>query len=268
MFPEKDIFPEVGVFQRSAAVLRLCLGISILCGMLGCKGTQPAPRPHPAPPKPAVKIAPPTPLDEKKQQLGGLTWDPAWDVFLERSLPPQLFSARAARAVRGFCPRFPQETPVNKRAFWAYFFQALAAAEAGLDPSADVHHTEAAVATIDPVTHRPTRQEGLLQLTYQDGRRYGCAFDWPRDRRLPATDPDRSILRPRNNLACGIKIVANQVITQHKPLVSPTSYWSTLRPGTPSYRVFAKQMENVPAACGVGVLKPRTQRRDRSRPAR
>jgi hypothetical protein len=240
--------------------------MGMLCGVIGCKSSHFTPRPRPAPPKPAVKIAPSTPLNQKKQELGGVTWDPAWDVFIERSLPPQLFSTRAAQAVRGFCPRFAEETPVNKRAFWAYFFQALAGAEAGLDPTADVHHTEAAVATIDPATHRPTRQEGLLQLTYQDGQRYGCDFNWPRDRRLPATDPDRSILQPHNNLACGIRILTNQIITQGKPLVSRTSYWSTLRPGTPSYQVFAKQMENVPAACEVGVLKPRKHPRPRHDP--
>jgi len=43
-----------------------------------------------------------------------------------------------------------------------------------------------------------------------------------------------------------------QIIDQKKPLTSQTSYWSTLRPGTVSYRVFAKQMTNVPLACKKG----------------
>jgi len=43
----------------------------------------------------------------------------------------------------------------------------------------------------------------------------------------------------------------NQVVTQGKPLVSRTSYWATLQPGTAGFRVFSKQMANVPASCGV-----------------
>jgi hypothetical protein len=243
--------------------------LCILCGLVGCRAQHSTTdRPNPAPPKPEVKLAPPTPLDQKKQELGGKTWNPEWDILIERSLPPVLLSRRAAHAVRGYCPYFAEESPVNKRAFWAYFFQALAAAEAGLNPTADVHHTQAAVDITDPVTRRPTRQEGLLQLTYQDGRRYGCDFDWKRDRRLPGKDPARTILQPRNNLLCGIRILENQIIHQKKPLIVRNSYWSTLHPGTISYRVFAKQMENVPAACGVGVLKPRKPARTRREEAR
>ena len=39
------------------------------------------------------------------------------------------------------------------------------------------------------------------------------------------------------------------MLTQRKPLLSASSYWVTLRPATPSYLVFAKQMKNVPAVC-------------------
>ena len=54
---------------------------------------------------------------------------------------------------------------------------------------------------------------------------------------------------PRNNLTCGVKILQHQLIDKKKPLLTGSSYWSTLQPGRPSYRVFAKQMTNVPAAC-------------------
>jgi len=95
------------------------------------------------------------------------------------------------------------------------------------------------------------RSEGLLQLTYEDRERYGCDFDWERDRRLPASDASKTILQPRNNLECGSKILDRQVIEEGKPLLSRSGYWSTLRPGSPSYRVFAKQMTNPPTACGL-----------------
>jgi hypothetical protein len=153
--------------------------------------------------------------------------------------------------VRPFCPRFDAIGEADKRAFWAYFFQALAGAEGGLKPTAHVRHSEPAMEVKDQVTGAQGRTEGLLQLAYEDEKRYGCDFDWEADRRLKAGDPARTILQPKNNLECGIKILDQQIIAQHKPLLSRSGYWSTLRPGTASYRMFAKQMANVPTACGM-----------------
>jgi hypothetical protein len=48
-----------------------------------------------------------------------------------------------------------------------------------------------------------------------------------------------------------VKILVNQTIVQHKPLLARSGYWSTLQPNGPSYRVFAKQMTNPPVACGL-----------------
>lgn len=201
---------------------------------------------HPAPP---IKPAPATPILTKRVELGGATWDPEWDKLIEMAIPREMLSRRVPRDVRVFCHRFYELDEADKRALWAYFFQALAGAEAGLDPTTRVRHTEPEVAVIDKVTGRAVRSEGLLQLTYEDEQRYGCNFDWERDKKLKANDPSKTILQPGNNLECGVKILKNQIIDQHKPLLSPSSYWSTLRPGTPSYRVFAKQMTNVPIAC-------------------
>ena len=228
---------------------------------LGCNSHQ-APPAKPAVPAPTTKADPPTPIAQQKEQLGSSkTWDPAWDTLVEKALPPDMLSATAARAVAGFCPRFTHMPEADKRAFWAYTVQALAGAEAGLDPVITVRHTQAALTRLDKVSHQPVRQQGLLQLTYDDNLRYNCDFDWKHDRRLPIDDPARTILDPAHNLGCGIHILHNQIIRQHKPLVVRSSYWSTLQPGTKSYAVFKKQMANVPAACGVGSLKPRKQAR-------
>lgn len=211
-------------------------------------------------PQPQIKAAPPTPIAEKKVELDGYDpWKPAWTVLIEESLPHQLLSKRRARAVRALCPRYRTMTLANRRAFWAYFFQALAGAEAGLKPTANVRHDEPQVAIVDPVTHHIIRQEGLLQLAYADRLRYGCDFDWEKDRNLPQDDPAKTILNPRNNLLCGMKILYNQLITQHKPLLSNSSYWVTLRPGHPSFQVFLKQMANVPEACGSPLRKERNE---------
>lgn len=227
-----------------------------MCGVIFCAGmalsgcgTQ-HPRRAPSPPKPVVKHAPPTPIETKKEELGGTTWNPEWDRIVEQALPAALLSARVPRDVRQFCPRFYGMTNQDKRVFWAYFFQALSGAEAGLNPRATVRHTDPTPASNEKYPVLGNTQ-GLLQLTYKDAKRYGCDFDRQADSGLKLKDPARTILQPENNLTCGIRILENQIVEQHKPLLSRTSYWSTLQPGTVSYRVFAKQMINPPAACGL-----------------
>ena len=197
-----------------------------------------------ASPAQAIKPAPPTPIDMKKVELGGTPWNPQWDQIIEKALPPEMLSSQAPRGVRRFCPRFYEMGTADKRTFWAYFFQALAGAEAGLNPNTSVRHTE-------PEGAMAMRSEGLLQLSYADQKRYGCDFNWQVDRALKANDPAKTILQPKNNLECGVKILVNQTIVQHKPLLTRSGYWSTLQPDGPSYRVFAKQMTNPPAACGL-----------------
>ena len=123
---------------------------------------------------------------------------------------------------------------VGQRTFWAYFFQALAGAEAGLDPSTSTRHSQ-------PEHAVAMRSEGLLQLAYADQTRYGCNFNWEMDRALKANDPAKTILQPKNNLECGVKILFNQIIIQHKPLLSRSGYWSSLHPDGLSYRVFASR---------------------------
>jgi hypothetical protein len=228
----------------SAAVFGLVLQLAGGCGRREEAHSNAVPAKTPA-----LKPAPATPILTKRVELGGETWDPAWDKIVELALPPSMLSHQVPRDVRRFCSRFYQLKEADKRAFWAYFFQALAGAEAGLDPTTRVRHTDPEVAVVDKVTGRMVRSEGLLQLTYEDQKRYGCDFDWEHDKQLKPDDPGKTILQPKNNLECGVKILENQIIDQHKRLLSSTSYWSTLRPGTVSYRVFAKQMTNVPIAC-------------------
>jgi hypothetical protein len=160
-----------------------------------------------------------------------------------------MLSSQVPKDVRRFCPRFYEMGETDKRTFWAYFFQALAGAEAGLNPNTNVRQGERVGAKHDEVSGRAMRSQGLLQLAYADQQRYGCNFDWAADRALKAGDPAKTILQPKNNLECGVKILANQIIVQHKPLLTRSGYWSSLHPNGLSYRVFAKQMSNPPTAC-------------------
>lgn len=239
-----------GTAQLHIYLFALC--VAVLFSPLACRRGHSQVAAASITPTPATKPAPPTPLAEKKTELGDDTnWKPQWDEVVETAIPPEMLSSQVPRDVRRFCPRFYEMEETDKRAFWAYFFQALAGAEAGLNPRTNVRHTQPEVAVVDDVTHQLVHSEGLLQLTYQDQQRYGCNFNWNIDRHLPPHDPQRTILNPENNLKCGINILSNQIIDQHKPIFAHTSYWSTLQPGTISFRVFKKQMTNPPAACGL-----------------
>lgn len=232
----------------SALTALVALAISLAGQLQAQQSSTSALQPAPAIAQ-ATKHAPATPIDKKKAELGGKIWNPQWDTIVENALPPSMLSPQVPRDVRRFCPRFYRMSDEQKRQFWAYFFQALAGAEAGLNPTSHVRHI-GAIDPIDDVTHRPLHCEGLLQLAYEDAQRYGCNFDWAADKELKPGSPERTILQPKNNLECGVKILARQIIDNHEPLFTSKSYWSTLRPGTFSYRVFARQMVSPPEACG------------------
>ena len=253
----------MGTF-RTARLRKAQFTLAVTLLAMGCGKHEEYKPPAPPLKVKAMKPAPATPIAVKKIELGQDSWDPAWDKIIEEALPPSMLSSRVPHDVRRFCPRFYAMGNADKRAFWAYFFQAMAGAEASLDPTTRVRHTELEVAVKDAVTHQAVRSQGLLQLTYEDQERYGCDFDWQADKRLTPEDPEKTILQPKNNLECGVKILTRQIIDMHKPLFARSGYWSTLRTGNADYRMFAKQMTNPPAACepqARSVRKPPQKRR-------
>ena len=252
-------------FRIAACLLAAGLASGLVAFRNDPEPPAPAATAMPALPTPELKPAPSTPIAEEKAVLGDDdTWRPEWDATIEKALPAEFVSPKMGHKVAQFCPRFGSISEADRRAFWAYFLQALAGAEAGLNATADVQHTDPQVAVVDGVSHRMVRAQGLLQLTYEDSRRYGCDFDWKADKHLPPHDPRKTILQPENNLLCGVSILENQLIDQKKALMTVSSYWSTLRPGWPGNRVFVQQMKNVPAACG----RPRLIAPKRTAPSR
>ncbi len=63
----------------------------------GAQQTQPAGE---------VKPVPPTPIAIKKEELDEPSWNPAWNVMIEKALPGDLLKRRQAREVGTLCPRF------------------------------------------------------------------------------------------------------------------------------------------------------------------
>src|SRR5665213_2529630 len=203
---------DIRAYLRAESVWSdFCVGIALI----GCGAKQ---EEQPTPPQPQVKHVPPTPIAIKKAELGGTGWNPDWNRIVEQALPPAMLSFQVPRDVRQFCPRFYVMSQEDQRTLWAYFFQALAGAEAGLNPQATVRHTEPKLAEREEVPVTKVRTEGLLQFTYADQQRYKCQFDQQADRGLKTDDPARTILQPEKNLTCGVMILENQIIDRRKPL--------------------------------------------------
>ncbi len=139
-------------------------------------------------PAPAMKPAPPTPIDTKKAEVGGPTWDPAWDKIVELALPPEMLSREVPQDVRRFCPRFYRwRRRINGRS-GRISFRLLR--ERRRDWSRQCRPaSQPEMVVKDEVTGRQGRTSGLLQLTYEDQKRYGCDFDWEHDKTLKVEDP-------------------------------------------------------------------------------
>jgi hypothetical protein len=146
----------------SIASLALCLGIGI---------------PSRAQ---TIRPVPPTPIDIKKVELGGTPWNPQWDRTIEQALPTEMLSSQVPRGVLRFSPRFFDMDMKDKRTFWAYFFQALAGAEAGLKPNTSVRHScmsqfnrRYVESTLFSGVTKPHSDGGLLRKRYSiNGREH------------------------------------------------------------------------------------------------
>lgn len=134
-----------------------------------------------------------------------------------------------ASDVTDFCPKYLTLTNHQRANFWGLLVSAVVKYESGFDPTSRMAEPSLG---IDSVTKQTVESEGLLQLSYGDANNYSfCDFDWSIDKKLAATDPKKTILDPKKNLVCGIKILANQLRKQNKIAVTTGVYWSTLVPG-------------------------------------
>lgn len=188
----------------------------------------------PAPSTPPQPAPPPTPPDE--QVLGAVAWDNPkknsrdWSLHVyQMILDKKLSLLRGANDIATFCPQFNILSEEQRAYFWTAFVAAFAYYESGWDPTARMVETTMGT---DPVTGKQVASEGLLQLSYQDGRNHSYCneFDWSADRKLSARDPRKTILDPFKNLSCGVQILNRQIERYGKILIDKGAYWAVLKP--------------------------------------
>ncbi len=198
---------------------------------------DPASAPQPqATPKPA---ATPVPSSSSSTPFKAL-WDgknanaTQWTVYAQDAIvryAPDLL--KGADDIETFCPMYDRLGTQDRVNFWVQLIAAMTKYESGFNPASRMVETSMSV---DPVTGKQTASEGLLQLSYSDGRNYQrvvangvCDFDFARDKAYGVTDLRRTILDPQTNLTCGIGILNRQIQRDGKIAVSKTAYWAVIK---------------------------------------
>lgn len=127
-----------------------------------------------------------------------------------------------------FCPDYYKLSKDQRINVWGELFSLVAFYESGWNPHSD--YTENTLG-IDRVTGQRVVSSGLLQLSYGDMLwAKWCPFDWESDKHIKTFNT--SIHNPKNNLQCGIGIMAHQIRKHKKIIIDKGVYWSTLRAGS------------------------------------
>lgn len=151
-----------------------------------------------------------------------------WSAALSSLVDANLTDFSKASDITQFCPKYVSLTKTQQIKAVSELIVGVIYYESGYSPVSRMVETTLGT---DPVTGRAVESEGLLQLSYQDQQwATFCKFNWPADKLLSATDPKKTILDPYINLACGVKIMSNQVKNKGAFTIS-SNYWSTLKAG-------------------------------------
>lgn len=118
---------------------------------------------------------------------------------------------------------------------WGELISAICYYESGWNQTSRMVET---TMDTDPITGNQVASEGLLQLSYQDGRNYSgkvrvpCKFNWTVDKPLfqhNPKNPNITILNPFFNLEFGIEILAYQIRTYKRIVLTKNVYWAVIK---------------------------------------
>jgi hypothetical protein len=154
----------------------------------------------------------------------------AWSEFMFKIIFTEFFDKMdKAQDIERFCPKYRSLDKYRKTWVLGEMISAISKYESGWNPLSRMQETTMG---IDPVTKEPVYSEGLLQLSYQDIQWAPyCAFDWSKDKALSRTSPAKTILDPYKNLYCGTRILANQIASKGKIILSSGVYWAVIKEG-------------------------------------
>lgn len=159
----------------------------------------------------------------------GHTERKAWSAFACAAVDANFAAYEKAQDATRICPKYTSLSKAQKETVWAQFWVGVAKFESSWSPTN--RFLESGLGK-DEVTGQNVYSEGLLQLSYGDKLWAPfCAFNWAADKKLSATNPNKTIFDPKINLDCGIHIMANQIVNKGKAILTSGVYWSTLKDG-------------------------------------
>lgn len=165
------------------------------------------------------------------QQRKSLAWETKipnsqyWTGITLAAIQKHWQTLDSAQDMDMFCSQYKNLDVDTRQLVWGELFAALAYYESGWNPKSQ--YTETTLGT-DQVTGKPLVSEGLLQLSYTDTRwATWCDFDWQHDSKEQTYA--LTILNPKNNLECGIGIMASQIRKNKNITMEKKVYWSTLK---------------------------------------
>lgn len=207
--------------------------VILVTGTLGCAGEMRAPmgsRASEAPldtPSPVPTPSPdaPTFKPEAARWESAASGSRAWTEFTYTQLEVagESLLATVPGDIAQFCPRYLSLPPHHKKDFWVYLISSIAQFESSFNPA--LSYTE----NFTDSSGQLVVSRGLLQLSIESARAYGCELAQAQD-----------LHDPYKNLLCGIKILNRWIQTDGVIRGQSASgawrggarYWSVLRRDT------------------------------------
>lgn len=169
----------------------------------------------------------------EQQKVYKLSWETknpdnkAWTQIVLDKVDEQFPKLDLAEDVEQMCPNYKNLEREDKKWVWGELISSMAFYESGWNPTAQLEEPPLGIDTVTGVT---VMSEGLLQMGYGDTVWAPfCRFDWEKDKKLPAKSPKKTVMKPKNNLECGIQILANQINKHKKIFVGKGAYWSVIK---------------------------------------
>lgn len=135
-----------------------------------------------------------------------------------------------------FCPRYNYLNYQERKLFWTHMISIMTRFESGFKP------TEAFKESFNDSTGKPVISRGLLQISIESGKAYGCPLKVAED-----------LHDPYKNLSCGIRIL-NRWLARDGRIAGKVGsnwqggarYWSVLRAGDKeSYNTIVSKSRNL-----------------------
>lgn len=152
-----------------------------------------------------------------------------WSTFVFEKVRTLLDKFSQCEDITWFRPDYHSLSENQKINVWGELISAICKFESGWKPWS---YMVESTMSIDPVTGKQVKSEGLMQLSYQDKINYSrlpCRFDWEADKNKKDNDHSRTILDPYINLEFGIQILARQIERTKKIALTSGVYWAVLK---------------------------------------